>query len=80
MSIHRITETSIDSQNNGHMGKTVKKIVETANKMIKHGRGSQKISVAEPEPMELKLFGDLEPEPEINFNKHFLRSVWRMLG
>ena len=39
-----------------------------------------KISVAEPEPVEPKLFGDLEPEPEINLNKHFLQSVWRMLG
>ena len=41
-------------------------------------------SVAEPEaePLEPKLFGDLEPEPEpkINLNKHFLLSVWRMLG
>ena len=35
--------------------------------------------VAEPEPVELKLFWDLEPEPKINFNKHFLQSVWRML-
>ena len=33
-------------------------------------------SVAEPEPEEPKLFWDLEPEPEpkINFNKHFLQS------
>ena len=30
--------------------------------------------------MESKLFGDLEPEPKINLNKHFLQSVWRMLG
>ena len=37
-------------------------------------------SVAEPEPVEPKLFGDLEPEPKINLNKHFLLSVWRMLG
>ena len=39
-------------------------------------------SVAEPEPVEPKLFCDLEPEPElkINFYKHFLQSVWRMLG
>ena len=42
-------------------------------------------SVAEPEPVELKLFWDLEMKPElelepkINFNKHFLQSVWRML-
>ena len=36
-------------------------------------------SVAEPEPVEPKLFWDLEPEPKINFNKHFLLSVWRML-
>ena len=34
--------------------------------------------VAEPE--EPKLFWDLEPEPEIDFNKHFLRSVLRVLG
>ena len=41
-----------------------------------------KISVAEPEPVEPKLFWDLEPEPEpkINCNKHFLQSVLRMLG
>ena len=32
------------------------------------------------EPVEPKLFGDLEPEPKINLNKHFLQSVWRMLG
>ena len=36
-------------------------------------------SVAEPEPVETKLFLDLEPEPKINFNKQFLQSVWRML-
>ena len=36
-------------------------------------------SVPEPEPVEPKLFWDLEPEPKINFNKHFLQSVWRML-
>ena len=36
-------------------------------------------SVAEPEPVEPKLIGDLEPEPKINLNKHFLKSVWRML-
>ena len=36
-------------------------------------------SVAEPEPVEPKLFGDLEPEPKINLNKYFLQSVWRML-
>ena len=34
--------------------------------------------LAEPEPGEPKLFGDLEQE--INLNKHFLQSVWRMLG
>ena len=28
-------------------------------------------SVAEPEPVEPKLFGDLEPELKINLNKHF---------
>ena len=27
-------------------------------------------SFAETEPLEPKLFGDLEPEPKINFNKH----------
>ena len=32
-------------------------------------------SVAEPEPMEPKLFGDLEPEPKINLDKHFLQVV-----
>ena len=32
-------------------------------------------SVAEPEPVEPKLFGDLEPEPKIYLNKHFLQSV-----
>ena len=32
-------------------------------------------SVAEPELVEPKLFWDLEPEPKINFNKHFLQSV-----
>ena len=32
-------------------------------------------SVAEPEPVETKLFLDLEPEPKINFNKQFLQSV-----
>ena len=37
-------------------------------------------SDAEPEPVEPKLFGKLEPEPKINLNKHFLQSVWRMLG
>ena len=36
-------------------------------------------SVAEPVPVEPKLFWDLEPKLEINFNKHFLQSVWRML-
>ena len=40
-------------------------------------------SVVEPEPVEPKLFWDLEPEPDpepkINFNKNFLQSVWRML-
>ena len=40
--------------------------------------GTYKISVAEP--VELKLFEDLEPEPEINLNKHSLHSVWQMLG
>ena len=39
-----------------------------------------KISVAEPEAVEPKLFWDLEPEPEINFFEHFLQSVLRMLG
>ena len=40
-----------------------------------------KISVAEPESVEPKLFWDLEPEPapKINFNKHFLKSVLGML-
>ena len=37
-------------------------------------------SVAKPEPVEPKLFWDLELEPKINFNKHFLQSVLRMLG
>ena len=32
-------------------------------------------SVAEPEPVEPKLFGDLEPEPKINLNKHFQQTV-----
>ena len=41
--------------------------------------GTYKCSVAEPEPVEPNLFGDLEPEPKINLNKHFMRSVWRML-
>ena len=36
--------------------------------------------ISVPEPVEPKLFWDLEPEPKINFNKHFLQSVWRMLG
>ena len=38
-------------------------------------------SVAEPEPdpVEPKLFEDLEPEPKINLSKHFLQSVWRIL-
>ena len=31
--------------------------------------------VAEPEPVEPKLFGDREPEPKINLKKHFLQSV-----
>ena len=31
------------------------------------------------EPVEPKLFLDLEPEQKINFNKHFLQSVCRML-
>ena len=35
--------------------------------------------VAEPEPVEPKLFWDLEPEPKTNLNKQFLQSVWRML-
>ena len=32
------------------------------------------------EPVEPKLFEDLEPEPEpkINLKKHFLQSVWTM--
>ena len=32
-------------------------------------------SVAEPEPVEPKFFGDLKPEtePKINLNKHFLQ-------
>ena len=34
---------------------------------------AQICSVAEP--VEPKLFWDLEPEPKINFNKHFLQSV-----
>ena len=37
-------------------------------------------SVAELEPVEPKLFWDLEPEPKTNFNKLFLQSVLRMLG
>ena len=37
-------------------------------------------SVAEPEPVDPKLFRDLEPEPKINLNKHFLQLVWLMLG
>ena len=32
------------------------------------------------EPVEPKLFEDLEPEPKINLDKYFLQSVWRMLG
>ena len=32
------------------------------------------------EPVEQKLFWNLEPEPKINFDKHFLQSVLRMLG
>ena len=40
----------------------------------------QKILSSVAEPVELKLFGDLEPEPKISLNKHFLQSVWRMLG
>ena len=40
-------------------------------------------SVAEPEPVESKICGDLEPEPEpepkINLNKHLLQSVGKML-
>ena len=39
----------------------------------------KEISVAELEPVEPKLFWDLEQEPKINFNKHVLQSVWRML-
>ena len=31
--------------------------------------------VAEPEAVEPKLFGDLEPEPKINLDKHFLLPV-----
>ena len=31
------------------------------------------VSVAEPEPVEPKLFGDLEPEPKTNLNKHFVQ-------
>ena len=38
------------------------------------------ICVAEPEPVEPTLFGDLEPEPKINLKKYVLQSVWRMLG
>ena len=40
------------------------------------------VAEPEPEPLELKLFWDLvpEPEPTINFKKHFLQSVLRMLG
>ena len=33
-----------------------------------------KSSVAEPEPVEPKLFWDLEPEPKINFNKNIFCS------
>ena len=29
-------------------------------------------SVAELEPVESKLFGDMEPEPKINLKEHFL--------
>ena len=39
-----------------------------------------RISVAEPEPVEPKLFWDLDPEAKMNLNKHFLQSVWGMLG
>ena len=31
------------------------------------------------EPVEPRLFCDLEPEPEINFSKHFLQSVLMLL-
>ena len=37
-------------------------------------------SVADPETVEPKIFGDLEPEPKINLSQHFLPLVWRMLG
>ena len=37
-------------------------------------------SVAEPEPVEPKLFWDLELEAKINFNEHFLQSVLKMPG
>ena len=44
-------------------------------------RGRLRILVCSvAEPVEPKLFGDLELEPKINLNKHFLQSVWRMLG
>ena len=28
--------------------------------------------------MEPKLFGNLESEPKINFNTHFMQSVWTL--
>ena len=39
-------------------------------------------SVAEPEPVELKLFATWSWSRSQNylFNKYFLQSVWRMLG
>ena len=49
-------------------------------KIKKNNKSILKSSVAEPEPVEPKLFGDLEPEAKINLNKHFLQSVWKMLG
>ena len=39
-----------------------------------------KSSVAEPEPVAPKLFGDLEPESKINLKNIFCSQFWRMLG
>ena len=46
------------------------------NSAVQPIKGSVPSSVAEPEPVEPKLFGDLEPEQKIGLNKHFLQSVW----
>ena len=49
-------------------------------KIVPNLHGELLSSVAEP--VEPKLFGDLEPEPKVNLHKHFCSQfgLWRMPG